>query len=97
MRDQPSDGRISFAQRERNRRGPRAAGCQVSSRWLRFGDPFEAGFLEADAVWIDVLTDSDEDDHLARPRTRKLTSLMIDVEDLRAILERLDEERQSPR
>lgn len=42
---------------------------------------------------MDVLTDSYDDDDLDKLRTRKLTSLMISVEDLRAIVELFDEER----
>jgi hypothetical protein len=93
MRDKPRNGRISFAQRERHRRGRRAVGCEVSGRWLRFGRPFDPGFLEGDAVYVDVLSDSYDDDDLSKLRTRKLTSLMISVEDLRTIVELFDEER----
>lgn len=93
MKDSPRNGRISFAQRERHRRGRRAVGCEISGRWLRFDHPFDPGFLEGDAVYVDVLTDSCDDDDLSKLRTRKLTSLMISVEDLRAIVELFDEER----
>lgn len=95
-RDYPIDGRISFSQRERVRRGRRAVACDVSGRWLRFGDPFDASFGEGDSVWVDVLTDryDDEAGLSAPPRTRKLTSLMVRVEDLRAIVEQFDEERR---
>lgn len=95
-RDNPIDGRISFAQRERGRRGRRAVACDVSGRWFRFGDPFYPSFGEGDAVWVEVLTDSydDETGISAPPRTRKLTSLMVRVEDLRAIVEQFDEERR---
>jgi len=88
--------RITFAQRELHRRGRRALGCDVSGRWLRFGDPFDPDFGEGDAVWMDVLTDIyDEETDLGAPRTRKLASLMVRVEDLRAILEQFDEERRA--
>ena len=93
LRDKPRNGRISFAQRERHRRGRRAVGCEISGRWLRFAQPFDPGFLDGDAVYVDVLTDSYEDDDLTKLRTRKLTSLMVSVEDLRAIVELFDEER----
>lgn len=96
MRDNPINGRISFAQRERHRRGRRAVACDVSGRWLRFGDPFDASFGEGDSVWVDVLTDVfDEGEGLNdAPRSKKLTSLMVRVEDLRAIVEQFDEERR---
>lgn len=95
-RDKPIDGRISYAQRDRARRGRRAASCDVSGRWLRFGDPFDPRFGEGDAVWVDVLTDTYDDEAGldAPPRTRKLTTLMVRVEDLRAIIEQFDEERR---
>jgi hypothetical protein len=93
VRDKPRNGGISFAQRERHRRGRRAVGCEISGRWLRFNQPFDPGFLEGDAVYVDVLTDSYEDDDLSKLKTRKLTSLMISVEDLRAIIKLFDEER----
>lgn len=95
-RDNPIDGHISFAQRERARRGRRAVACDVSGRWLRFGDPFDASFGEGDSIWVDVLTDSygEEAGVSVPPRTKKLTSLMIRVEDLRAIVEQCDEERR---
>lgn len=95
-RDNPRDRRISIAQRERVRRGRRAVACDVSGRWLRFGDPFDPRFGEGDSVWVDVLTDTYDDDAICGtpPKTRKLTSLMIRVEDLRAILEQFDEERR---
>lgn len=95
-RDNPLDGRISFAQRERARRGRRAVACDVSGRWLRFGDPFDAPFGEGDSVWVDVLTDTYDDDASLGdpPRTRKLATLMVRVEDLRAIVEQFDEERR---
>lgn len=93
MKDKPRDGRISFTQRERHRRGRRAVGCEISGRWLRFDHPFDPGFLDGDAVYVDVLTDTYEDDDLTKLRTRKITSLMISVEDLRAILQLFDEER----
>jgi hypothetical protein len=94
MRDRPLDGRISFAQRERFRRGSRVAACDVSSRWLRFGEAFDPSFGEGDSVWVDVLTDiyHEEAGLEVPPRTKKLTSLMVRVEDLRAILEQLDED-----
>lgn len=96
-RDKPLDGRISFAQRERARRGRRAVACDVSSRWLKFGDPFDASFGKGDSVWVDVLTDSHDDDASpgVPPRTRKLATLMVRVEDLRAIVEQFDEERRA--
>lgn len=95
-RDNPIDGRISFAQRERARRGRRGVACDVSGRWLRFGDPFNASFGEAHSVWVDVLTDryDDEAGLSAPPLTRKLARLMVRVEDLRAIVEQFDEERR---
>lgn len=70
--DNPINGRISFAQRERARRGRRAVACDVSGRWLRFGDPFHA-FGEGDSVWVDVLTDSYEEEagFGSPPRTKK--------------------------
>lgn len=91
MRDYPIDGRISFTQR--HRRGRRAIACDVSGRWLRFGDPFNGPRGEGDSVWAHVLTDVyDEEAGLsAPPRTRKLTSMMVRVEDLRAIIEQFDE------
>ena len=94
MRDSPRDGKISFQQRERCRRGRRALACDVSSRWLGFGDAFDPQFGNGDAVWVDVLTDSyhELDAELTNPRTRKLTSLMIRIDDLRAIVEQFDEE-----
>ena len=94
MKDDPLDGRISFAQRERNRRRRTAASCQISGRWLQFANPFDPRFLEGDAVFVNVFTDSYEDDDLNRLRTKKLTSLMLSVEDLRAIIQQFDEERQ---
>lgn len=95
-RDNPIDGHISFAQRERARRGRCAVACDVSGRWLRFGDPFDASFGEGDSVWVDVLTDAYDDEAGVSepPRTRKLTSLMVRVEDLRAIIGQFDEERR---
>ena len=93
MKDNPLDGRVSFAQRERHRRGRRGASCQISGRWLQFENPFDPGFLEGDAVVVNVLTDCYEDDDLNQLRTKKLTSLMLSVEDLRGIIEQFDEER----
>lgn len=95
-RDNPIGGRISYAQREGACRGRRAASCDISGRWLRFGDPFDPRFGEGDAVWVDVLTDTyDDEAGLDAPlRTRKLTTLMVRVEDLRAIVEQFDEERR---
>lgn len=102
MRDRPIDGRISFAQRERARRGPRVLSCDVSGRWLRFHEAFDPSFGEGDAVWVDVLTDIYDDEASLEqpPRTKKLTTLMVRVEDLRALLDQLDEdlyERVNPR
>jgi len=96
-RDHPIDGRISFAQHERARRGRRAVGCDISSRWLRFGDPFDAKFGEGDSVYVDLLTDvyDHEVGTSLPPRTRKLASLMVRVEDLRTIVEQFDEERKN--
>ena len=70
------------------------AACDVSSRWLRFGEAFDPSFGEGDSVWVDVLTDiyHEEAGLEVPPRTKKLTSLMVRVEDLRAILEQLDED-----
>lgn len=95
-RDNPRNGRISFAQHERARRGRRAVACDISGRWLRFGDPFDPNCGEGDSVWVEVLTDIYEDGVALseRPRTKKLTSLMVRVEDLRAIVEQFDEERR---
>lgn len=97
MRDKPVNGLISFAQRERHRRGRYAAGCHVSGRWLKFHEPFDPGFGAGEAVWVDIMSDKYEDDDrasLANQRTRKLTSLMVRVEDLRAIVTHFDEQRQ---
>ena len=60
-KDNPIDGHISFAQRERHRRGRRAVSCRISGRWLRFDDPFDPRFLGGDAVYTDVMTDSYEE------------------------------------
>lgn len=89
MRDGRRGG-ITSTQRTRNRRGRGVLGCEVSGRWLRFGDAFDPKFGEGDAVWVDVLTDIEGEGDVG-VRTRKLASLMVRVEDLRAILEQIDE------
>jgi hypothetical protein len=87
-------GSISFTQRQRNERGRWAIGCDVSGRWLRFGGQFDPKFGEGNAAWLDVMTDSynDSSEFDEAPCTRKLTSLMIRIDDLRAILEQYDED-----
>lgn len=83
-------GYITIDARERAKRGPQAAGCLSSTRWLRFGRSWD-GPRGQRFVSIEVITDT-YDKEGQRTGERKLTGLHLQVEDLKMIVERFDEE-----
>jgi hypothetical protein len=65
-------------------RGKFSVSCAVSMRWLRFQE--KTGYVgnDSEAVVVDVMTDFD-----GRP-SRKLCELVLELDDLRAILKQYE-------
>jgi len=77
---------MNTTQRVKNRRGKFGVSCAVSMRWLRFHE--ETGCVEnnSQAVVVDVMTDPDFD---GSP-SKKICELVLELDDLRAILKRYE-------
>ncbi len=77
---------VNTIQRIKNRRGKFSVSCAVSMRWLRFQE--QTGCVENDspAVVVDVMTDPDFD---GSP-SKKLCELVLELDDLRAVLKLYD-------
>ena len=77
---------VNTTQRVKNRRGRFSVSCAVSMRWLRFRE--ETGHVDnnSEAVVVDVMTDSDFD---GSP-SKKLCELVLELDDLRAILKQYE-------
>ena len=84
---------ISTWQRILNKRSPRAVNCVVSDRWLKVGELGRAadGYIPSikigTPVPIDVMTGGYEDSG-----ARKICSLTVTYEELKAILDKLTSE-----
>lgn len=77
---------VKHWERERNRRGRRAASCEVTERWLRFSVQEEKQPFGT-PVWVDVMTGSGEDE-------RKICRLCLTVEELEGVLKHVKEDRE---
>ena len=79
---------INGTKRVKNRRGKYSVSCYVSGRWLRFKK--EPGLVERNsrAVAVDVMTDGDYED---LGPLRKFAKLVLELDDLRAVLALYDE------
>jgi hypothetical protein len=75
---------VNTTQRIKNRRGKFSVSCAVSMRWLRFKE--ETGCVDSAAVVVDVMTDSDFD---GSP-SKKICELVLELDDLRAILKQYE-------
>lgn len=76
----PSRGQILH----RRRLSERKVVCQVSSRWLQFGEHIQRYASDStEYLYVDVMTS----DHNERPH--KLCELIIDPQDLRVVLDKL--------
>jgi hypothetical protein len=79
---------IGGYQRWRNSLGKRAVPCIVSSRWLQFpqqSDRFEDGdYEDGHYMFVDVMT------MFSGEKQKKLCTLCISKEDIRAALEEVD-------
>jgi hypothetical protein len=77
---------VTHSQRELNRRGKMSLNCIVSDRWIRVGDPHRTSPELGTPIEIDVIraySDATGGDH-------KLCSLIITVDQLRALLAEID-------
>lgn len=71
--------------REQNRRGKRSVLCINSNRWLRFGKPSRRPLKLGRPIWLDVMTDTDDEN--GDVKSRKLCSLCVTVEQLQKLLD----------
>jgi hypothetical protein len=77
---------MSTWQRIRNRRGKMAVSCIVSDRWLRFHSLYRDGIEMGTPIALDVVTNS----HGHDGNPRKICSLIVTVEELRALVAEID-------
>jgi len=73
--------------RTKNRRGKRSVSCIVSGRYFVFGK-VDRPMMEGSPIFVDVMTEADPD-----TKPRKLCSLCVTLEDLKAMVEMLESER----
>jgi hypothetical protein len=83
---------MNTTQRIKNRRGKFSVSCAVSMRRLRFKEEIGSVENDAPAVVVDVMTDSDFD---GSP-SKKICELVLELDDLRAILKRYEAMAPAP-
>ncbi|RWQ66673.1 hypothetical protein [Mesorhizobium sp.] len=77
---------VTHARRELNRRGKMSLNCIVSDRWIRVGDPHWTSPELGAPIEIDVMRAYSN----ATGGDRKLCSLVVTVDQLRALLAEID-------
>jgi hypothetical protein len=67
---------VTSDQRRKNKLGPRAVPCVVSSRWLQFAEQGVSVVRDKEFICLDVMTEGSDDE------PHKLCELIIDRKDL---------------
>ena len=73
---------ISTWKRIKNRRGRRVLNCQISDRYITFGEASDSGMEEGALVMVNVMTDRSFDE---KP-DRKLCELALSLNELKAMV-----------
>ncbi len=81
---------ITSWDRIQNSRGKRSVSCIISNRWLRFGEPEQQPINIGTPIWLDVMTETEEENgNTLEPK--KLCTLCVTVEQLQKLLDEIED------
>lgn len=77
---------ISGWERIKNRRGKRTVNCEISSRYLKYGQAHDSGTVSGVLVAVDVMTDNGEEE---KP-DRKICELVLSLGELKELVNKVE-------